>query len=243
VRGALAALRVSALGGLVAVASLVAADGLAAQSAARDSAVIVLLEETAIAYRSPRTFRADFAQTLTNPRTGTVYASRGEFFQQGAERFAFRFSDPPDDRIIADGDVLWLYLPSTAKGQVLKVPRAAGGGMDLVAMVLRDPAQRFIITAGADTVVGTVRVRTIVLTPRTFQSAFTRGTLWVNAATALVRAAEFVEASGLVRRIEFSRIRLGEAMPTGTFTFVPPAGVRVIDQAALLGGTVPPAGP
>ena len=216
------------------------APGLAAQSTPRDTAAVVLLEETAIAYRSPRTFRADFAQVLTNPRTGTVYSSRGEFFQQGAERFAFRFSDPPEDRIVADGDVLWLYLPSAAKGQVLKVPRAAGGGMDLVAMVLRDPAQRFTVTAGADTVFGTVRVRTIQLTPRTFQSGFTRGTLWVDAATMLVRGAEFVETSGLVRRIEFSRIRLGEAIPAGTFTFVPPAGVRVIDQAALLGGAVPP---
>jgi outer membrane lipoprotein carrier protein len=228
---------------LTAALVLGAAPGLPAQSTARDTAALALLDEVAIAYRSTRTLRAEFTQTLTNPRTGTVYSSRGEFFQQGAERFAFRFADPPEDRIIADGDVLWLYLPSTAKGQVLKVPRAAGSGMDLVAMVLRDPGERFVVTAGPDTLVGPVRVRTILLTPRSFQSAFTRGTLWVNAATALVRRAEFVEASGLVRLIEFSRIRLNEAVPTGTFTFVPPPGVRVIDQAALLGGAVPPAGP
>lgn len=210
---------------------------------ARDSTALALLERTAVAYRSARTLRAGFTQTLTNPRTGTVYTSRGEFFQQGAERFAFRFSEPAEDRIVADGATLWLYLPSTAKGQALKVPRAAGGGMDLAASVLDQPARRYIVTAGADTTIDGSRVRSVRIAPRTPQSPFTRGVLWIDPAANLVRRAEFTEASGLVRLLEFGRIRTGGALADSFFTFVPPPGVRVIDQAALLGGSVPPAPP
>jgi outer membrane lipoprotein carrier protein len=209
--------------------------------AATDSAALALLERTAVAYRSARTVRAQFAQVLTSPRTGAVYRSRGEFFQQGAERFAFRFSEPAEDRIVADGATLWLYLPSTAKGQALKVPRAAGGGMDLAASVLNEPARRYTVTAAPDTIIEGSRVRVVRIEPRSAQSPFTRGALWIDPATALVRRAEFVEASGLVRLLEFGRIRTGGALADSFFTFVPPPGVRVIDQAALLGGSVPPA--
>ncbi len=219
---------------------LLAAFLLQAANPQGDSAALALLERTAAAYRSARTLRAEFSQTLTNPRTGTVYASRGEFFQQGTARFAFRFSEPAEDRIIASDDVLWLYLPSTAKGQALKVPRAAGGGMDLAASVLDAPARRYVVTAEPDTSMGGTRLRAIRIVPRSPQSTFTRGLLWVDATTSLVRRAEFVEASGLVRVIEFGRVRTGGALADSLFTFTPPPGVRVIDQAALLGGSVPP---
>ena len=211
----------------------------AARPLRSDSASLALLERSAAAYQSARTLRAEFSQALTNPRTGTVLRSTGEFFQRGAQRFAFRFSDPTEDRIVADGAVLWLYLPSTAKGQVLKLPRAAGAGLDLAASVLREPAKRYTVTALGDTSIDGRAVSAVKLVPRSADATFTRGTLWIDVANALVRRAEFTEATGLIRTLQFGRIRTGTTLPKGVFTFTPPAGVRVIDQAALLGGSVP----
>lgn len=204
-----------------------------------DSAAYALLERAATAYQSARSLRATFTQTLTNPRTQTVLRSGGEFFQRGTEHFAFVFSDPPEDRIVADGTVLWLYLPSAAKGQVLKVPRAAGAGLDLASALLREPRRRYTIVSAEDATVAGRAVRAIALKPRTADSPFTAATIWVEPASALVRRVQITEASGLVRDLTFVTVTAGGTLPADAFVFNPPPGVRVIDQAALLGGSVP----
>lgn len=224
------------------VAAVILAPDAAAQASGQravatpsDSANVALLERTAATYRGTRSLRAEFTQLITSARGGTPMRSSGEFFQQGSQKFAFRFTTPIDDRIVADGEVLWLYLPSAAKGQVLKVPRAVGAGLDIAAAVLREPAKRFIITGLRDSTIENTAVRTIRLAPRSGSDApFTKATLWIDPRTAVVRRAEFTELSGLQRTLEFRKVRTGTTLPAGVFTFTPPAGVKVIDQAALL---------
>lgn len=210
-----------------------------ASAAPSDTAALRLIERAAAAYRSARTLRATFVQTLTNPRTSDTYTSRGEFLQRGERQFAFIFSDPPEDRIVTDGEVLWLYLPSSAKGQALKVPRAVGGGLDLAASVLHDPARRYRVEAAGDTTLFGRAVRVVRLTPRAADVPFTGATLWLDPADALIRRAEFTEPGGMRRVIEFPQARVGATIADDAFTFTPPPGVRVIDQAALLGGSTP----
>ncbi len=205
-----------------------------------DSASIALLVRAGKAYKGARTLRAAFTQELVNPRTRTNLRSAGEFFQQGAQRFAFKFSSPAEDRVVSDGQVLWLYSPSTAAGQVFKLPRAAGAGLDIAASVLTEPAKRYTVTAAGDTTLDGLAVRSMLLVPRAAGAPFMRATLWIDTESALVRRAAFTEASGLVRTLTFTKIRTGSTLPRGVFTFTPPEGVRVIDQAAMLGGSVRP---
>lgn len=207
-------------------------------AARRDSVARALVERAAATAQRAEPLRAEFTQVLTNPRTGTTLSSRGTFFQQGPTRFAFRFAEPADDRIVADGRAIWLYLPSTAKGQVLKLPTVAGAGLDLIGSLLRDPAARYVITGLGDTTSeGERRVR-VSLLPKS-AGLFTRAELWLDPRTAEIRVAEFQEASGLVRRLTLARIRRGAPLPREVFVFTPPDGVRVVDQAALMGGMVP----
>ncbi len=227
----------------VAVVSALVPALLAAQAtplAPSDSAALTLLERTSASYLSNRTLRAEFMQTLTNPRTGNVMRARGTFLQRGPQQFAFEFREPPEDRIVVDGEVLWLYLPSTAKGQVLKVPRAAGAGLDLAASVLKDPRARYVVEGGDQSTIDGRTVRAVRITPRTNDAPFARGTLWIDTQDAIVRRVELVEHSGLIRLLDFTDVRTGIPLPADAFKFTPPPGVRVIDQAALLGGTVPP---
>ena len=107
------------------------ASGLAAQDTTN-----TLVDRAARQYRAARTVRATFEQTLTSPATGTVYPARGEYFQSGGSRFALRFTEPSGDAIVNDGTSLWLYLPSAAKGQVIKMPSQAGAGLDVLAELL-----------------------------------------------------------------------------------------------------------
>ena len=111
---------------------LAIAAGLAAQEPST-----TLVDRAVKRFREAGTVRASFEQALTSPATGTVHTSRGEYFQGGGSRFALRFADPAGDAIVNDGAALWLYLPSSAKGQVIKLPSGASTGFDVLANLLR----------------------------------------------------------------------------------------------------------
>ncbi|MFI5245423.1 MAG: outer membrane lipoprotein carrier protein LolA [Gemmatimonadales bacterium] len=201
---------------------------------AQDSSA-ALLDRAARAYASVRTVRAQFAQTLTNPGTNSVYASHGEFFQRGPSHFAFRFSDPPGDAIVSDGTAVWVYLPSAAKGQVLKMPGQAGAALDFLTQLLAAPREHYTVAARPDTSIGPHPVAAFALAPKDGNAPFTHATLWVGRDDLLLWQLEAVEPSGLVRRVTFSAIRTNVELPHGALAFTVPEGVRVIDQAALFG--------
>jgi outer membrane lipoprotein carrier protein len=202
---------------------------------AQDSSA-ALLDRAARAFASVRTVRAQFAQTLTNPGTSSVHTSRGEFFQRGPSRFAFRFSEPPGDAIVSDGVALWVYLPSTARGQVLKMPGESGAALDFLTQLLAAPREHYAVATRRDTSIGSHPVAVFVLSPKNGNAPFTHATLWVGRDDLLLWQLEAVEQSGLVRRVTFSAIRTNIDLPDGALAFTVPEGVRVIDQAALFGG-------
>src|SRR6184192_1234673 len=89
---------------------------------AAQSPVDATIDRAVAAYKLLKTTRATFEQTITNSLTGSVVTSRGVSEQQSPGRFAFRFTDPKGDRIIGDGKMVWLYLPSTNPDQVIRTP-------------------------------------------------------------------------------------------------------------------------
>ena len=60
-----------------------------------------------------KTARATFEQTIENPLTGRTLTASGEYQQQRPGKLSVRFSQPADDRIVADGSRLW--LPTSAE--------------------------------------------------------------------------------------------------------------------------------
>jgi len=203
---------------------------------AQDSASSNLLDRAAVLYRAARTVRAPFVQSLTNPLTQTTRSARGEFMQRGRQRFALRFTDPAGDAIVNDGEFVWMYLPSTAKGQVMKMPLAAGAGLDFISELLSAPREHYAVTTLPDETVGGRRTAVFALTPKQPSAPFTRATLWIGRHDALLWQVETVEPSSLIRRVRFTSVRLNVTLPRGALTFVPPPGVRIVDQQALMGG-------
>src|SRR5436190_1567385 len=78
------------------------------------------LDHAVAAWAKVKTARATFEQTVTNALTGSSADARGEFQQQRPNRLAIRFTDPAGVRIVSDGASVWVYLPSSAPGQVVK---------------------------------------------------------------------------------------------------------------------------
>jgi outer membrane lipoprotein carrier protein len=199
-----------------------------------------LLDRAARAVAQARTMRANFEQSLTNPDLRETKTSKGEFAQHGAARFAMRFTDPPGDAIIADGNAVWLYLPSASRGQALKLPLTQGSQLDLISQLLTSPRTSYKVSDGGSATIGGRNVLVVHLQPKVQGTPFSRATLWLDREDALVRQLEAVELSGLVRRIRFSDIKTDVDLPANYFAFKVPEGVKVIDAGALLGGVRPP---
>src|SRR5215212_8828096 len=100
-----------------------------------------LLDRAVAAWAKVKTARATFEQTIVNSLTGNTFSARGEYQQQRPGKLSVRFDNPATDRIVADGKYVWLYLPSSAPGQVIRSRQGNGGTgtVDLTAQFLTAP--------------------------------------------------------------------------------------------------------
>jgi outer membrane lipoprotein carrier protein len=209
----------------------------AAAQPVRPGSAAGLLERSASLYTGAGTLRAEFTQRIRNPITSSETPSAGTYLQRGAGVFSVSFSQPAGDRIVSDGRTLWVFVPSVAPGQVLKMPVGANvpGGVDLVGQFFTTPSRKFAVTDGGVETLSGVALRKLVLVPRA-EMGLTRAVLWVIPTSGALKQLEVTEASGLVRILSFSRIDRGVTLPAGAFTFTVPRGITVVDQAALTRG-------
>lgn len=200
--------------------------------------VDALIARAAATYKAARTAKASFQQTLTNPVTGSAMVSRGVLQRQAPDRFAFTFTDPTGDRIVADGQFLWVYTPSSTPGQVIKLPaEAAGGGMmDPGAQFFESPRTRFTIVDGGTATLDGRATRVLTLSPRGANAPFTSAKVWLDPADGTLRQFETLDGMGVKRVVRLSDLEVNVPLPGGTFTFTPPKGVRVVDGRGLMGG-------
>lgn len=201
---------------------------LPAGAAGQDAEAV--LEGAAERYRSFAAFCAEFRQVVENEILRQTTRSRGELCQARPDRFEMRFTDPEGDRVVADGRHVWVYLPSTDPGQVLRGEAAeAGGRFDLHAEFLSDPGRRYDAALGVRETVDGRETHVLELEP-VGPSPFLRARLWVDVTDHLIRKAEIVEDEGFTRTLELSRIRLDPEIDPARFEFEPPAGVSVVSR-------------
>lgn len=196
------------------------------------------LQRAMAAYASAQTISVRFDQTVTNPLTDRTLTSSGELMRRRPDRLSISFSGSNPDRIVADGTNLWVYLPSSAPGQVIKVPTAAGeNGMlvDPMGQILSAPVSNYTVTDAGTSVVNGTATHAVTLTPKSPRALFTKATLWIGDNDGLVRQLESTEPSGLVRKITVTRVRTNVTLPRSAFQFTPPPNVRIIDGGGMIG--------
>jgi outer membrane lipoprotein carrier protein len=214
--------------GVVAVALMAVGLPLRAQQVNGDS----VLDRAVAAFQQVTTLRADFVQRLRDPMLGTDDSSRGEFLQQRPNKVAMRWREPAGDMLVVDGQTLWVYLPSSTPGQVVRsdIEGRPGQSPDVVAEFLERPRERFTITYVKSEAVGSRMADVLQFVPKQQENAaYRRVQIWVDRQDAVPRQVEIHEVSGAVRRITFDRMRINSAIPARMFTFTPPPGMRVVD--------------
>lgn len=190
-----------------------------------------LLERASTLYRSATSLHAEFVQVIDNEMIGQ-FESRGTLWQAGESRLSMRFRDPPDEAIIADGRDLWVYTPSTAPRQVLRISLAqtATYGVNVMSWILDQPRERYEATYLRSEEIDGHRVDAIALDPIDQSLPFTSAVVWLDRQTALPRRVKLAERNGTSRTITLTDPRLDRPLPKQIFRFEIPDGVRVIDQ-------------
>jgi outer membrane lipoprotein carrier protein len=189
------------------------------------------LDRAVAAYATVKTARISFEQTIDNPLTGTSVKSHGELQQRRPARFEVKFAEPAGDRIVSDGQFVWVYLPSTNPGQVIRAKADAegSGAPDFAAQFLEAPRDNYTVIGGAAATIEGSATHSVILKPRSASSPFARVTLWVNDSDALLRRVETVDGSGVTRQITVTRFSRNAPVDASAFVFHVPAGVKVFD--------------
>ncbi|MBA3317648.1 MAG: outer membrane lipoprotein carrier protein LolA [Gemmatimonadales bacterium] len=183
-------------------------------------------------YRSLASLSADFVQVIDNPMIDSA-ESKGTLIQAGTSKLSMRFTDPPGEAVVIDGEHVWVYTPSTVPGQVLRLAVPSGGpvyGYNLLAWLLDRPAERYTAKYLRQERVGTRAMDVVELTPSVPDLPFDRAVLWLDREDALPRRLEITEKSGALRTLALSKLRVNRKVPDSTFEFKAPSGVRVVDQ-------------
>jgi outer membrane lipoprotein carrier protein len=202
--------------------------------AAEAQSTSALVERAAARYAAMKSMRAEFRQTITNPLTGTTSVARGEILRRSPNLLSINFSDPKGDRVVADGSWLWVYLPSTAPGQVMKLSASSSMGViDPGALFLNSPLARFNVASEGTATIGGRNTQVAILTPKRSDNMLSRIKVWIDPSDATVRQFEATDANGLTRLVVITKIVANPTIARSAFRFTPPARVRIVDSSAL----------
>jgi outer membrane lipoprotein-sorting protein len=183
-------------------------------------------------YRSLSSLTADFVQVIDNPMIDSA-ESRGTLVQAGSAKLSMRFTDPPGEAVVIDGQYVWVYTPSTVPDQVIRMRAPSGGpvyGYNLLAWFLDRPAERYEVKFLREDKIGTRAMDVVELTPAVPDLPFERAVLWLDREDALPRRLEITEQSGALRTLALSKLRVNRRVSDDTFRFKVPPGARVVDQ-------------
>src|SRR3569832_492611 len=85
-----------------------------------------IIGRAARVYRSLASLWVDFVQVIDNPMIDSA-ESKGTLVQAGPAKLAMRFTNPPGEAVVIDGEHVWVYTPSTVPGQVIRMKPPSGG--------------------------------------------------------------------------------------------------------------------
>jgi outer membrane lipoprotein carrier protein len=210
------------------VASAALAGTARAQSAAETS-----YDRVAKAWASHETLEAQFEQKISNPLLGKTASSRGTFQQRKPGRVNITFTDPVGDKIVGDGTSLWVYLPSSTPGQVMKLPADADGAIvaDLLGQLLDAPKKAFTISGGDAVKIDGRATHRVQMVPKAASTVpFQKATLWLDDVEPRPVRVQVTDVQGVERTITLNTWSPNATLPKDAFKFTPPKGVKVITK-------------
>ena len=195
-----------------------------------------IIDRAVAAYGRLNTMRADFRQTLTNPLTGSTQTTSGVLLRKKPNLLSINFES--GDRVAADGSTLWVYLPSSTPGQVMKMPYNGDNtsAMDPADEFLNSPRTRFnVSSAGTETLSGRP-THAITLVPKRANGRFSNAKVWIDDSDSSIRQFDVETTNGLKRHVVITKFTPNPTLAHSAFVFAVPKGVKIVDQKGMGGG-------
>ena len=164
---------------------------------------------------------ADFKQTVFDDNKQVVQQSSGSLAIQRPGKFAWIYTTPYEQQIIADGEELWIY--DVELDQVTVKPMETGLASAPIMILMRenDITREFEISE-----VGQRKfLYWVELKPKSQDIDYTN--VYIGLEEGEVKAMELRDKFGQSTQIVFENLRLNVVHNPATFKFVPPEGVDV----------------
>jgi len=192
-----------------------------------------VIDRAVAAYARLSSMRAEFRQTLTNPLTGTTQTTTGELIRRKPNLLNITFNN--GDRVAADGSTLWVFLPSSVPGQVIRVPYTGGnaGSVDPADQFLNSPRTRYTVTSAGSANVGGRATKVLNLLPKRRNDPVKRAKLWIDDRDYSLRQLEVESANGLKRRVVITSFAANPQIDRSRFRFTVPPGAKIVDQNTI----------
>lgn len=171
-----------------------------------------------------KTLQADFKQTLFDEKMRQLEVSTGEVYLKKPGRFRWDYEKPYRQRIIADGEKLWIYDPEL--DQVMVKPLSEALGTAPIALLTGgEPLhEQFKIIE-----LGTIEGRQYVqLEAKVKDTDF--GFMLLAFGGEGLEAMELKDKLGQVTRIELIDPVINQPIKDEVFEFTPPEGVDIIGE-------------
>lgn len=163
----------------------------------------------------------EFKQTLLDEDKNVVQQSRGTLALQRPGKFAWIYTEPFEQRIIADGNELWVYDVELEQVTVKPMDQGLSNAPIMILMKQADVSEQFEISE-----VGQRKfLYWVELSPHAADLEYTH--VYIGIDGDRVHAMELQDQFGQSTQIVFENQRSGVVHNPATFKFVPPPGVDV----------------
>lgn len=169
-----------------------------------------------------RTLRAEFEQELWSSEGQLMETATGTLWLQRPNRFLWSYRTPFEQRVVADGEDLWIYDVELAQVTVSPLDAPATATPAMLLSGDRDVREGFEVLESfrADD------IDWVRLAPKLESADFSA--VLVGFRDGLLAGLELVDGLDQVTEIRFDGVETNPAVPEGVFQFSPPEGVDVI---------------
>jgi outer membrane lipoprotein carrier protein len=202
---------------------------------ARAQSADAIIDRAVAAYARLNSMRAEFKQTLSNPLTGNSQTTSGVILRKKPNLLSITFES--GDRVAADGSTLWVFLPSSVPGQVMRMPYTGSNAstVDPAEQFLNAPRTRFAVTSSGTANVSGRATHAVTLVPKRANAGFTSAKVWIDDADSSIRQFDVESANGLKRHVVITSFTPNPELSKSTFRFAVPKGAKIVEQTQMSG--------
>ena len=184
-----------------------------------------------------RTATARFEQQVLDRNGKAVERGSGTFVFARPGKFRWTYEKPHKQLLVADGSKLWIHDPDLNQVTVKRIDQAISSTPAALLAGREDITKLFTLKDGGPS----GGLNWVEATPRTADTGFERVRLGLDGR--MLAAMELHDSLGGRTMLRFSDLKPNAPVQASTFTFTPPKGADVMEDAPAAKGGVPPTSP